>query len=66
MALLKIHEPGQTPLPHEEERQIAVGIDLGTTNSVVAISNSEKPEVLRDTSGGNAIVPSVVYYGDES
>jgi molecular chaperone HscA len=66
MALLKIHEPGQTPLPHEEERQIAVGIDLGTTNSVVAISNSEKPEVLRDTSGGNAIVPSVVYYGDDT
>ncbi len=65
MALLKIHEPGETPLPHEEERQIAVGIDLGTTNSVVAISNSEKPEVLRDKSGGNAIVPSVVYYGDD-
>ncbi|WP_404420958.1 Fe-S protein assembly chaperone HscA [Thalassospira australica] len=63
MALLKIHEPGQTPLPHEDERQLAVGIDLGTTNSVVAISNDEKPEVLRDTSGGNAIVPSVVYYG---
>jgi molecular chaperone HscA len=66
MALLKIHEPGETPLPHEEERQIAVGIDLGTTNSVVAISNSEKPEVLRDKSGGNAIVPSVVYYGDDT
>ncbi|MCC9625474.1 Fe-S protein assembly chaperone HscA [Thalassospira sp. MA62] len=64
MALLKIHEPGETPLPHEEDRQIAVGIDLGTTNSVVAISNDEKPEVLRDKSGGDAIVPSVVYYGD--
>lgn len=64
MALLKIHEPGETPLPHEDERQIAVGIDLGTTNSVVAISRDEKPEVLRDKSGGNAIVPSVVYYGD--
>jgi len=66
MALLKIHEPGETPLPHEDERQIAVGIDLGTTNSVVAISNSEKPEVLRDKSGGNAVVPSVVYYGDDT
>ncbi len=64
MALLKIHEPGQTPLPHEDERQLAVGIDLGTTNSVVAISNDEKPEVLRDKSGGTAIVPSVVYYGE--
>ncbi len=66
MAFLKIHEPGQTPLPHEDERQLAVGIDLGTTNSVVAISNDEKPEVLRDTSGGNAIVPSVVYYGADA
>ena len=66
MALLKIHEPGETPLPHEDERQIAVGIDLGTTNSVVAISRGEKPEVLRDKSGGNAIVPSVVYYGDDA
>lgn len=66
MALLKIHEPGETPLPHEDERQIAVGIDLGTTNSVVAISREEKPEVLRDKSGGNAIVPSVVYYGEDA
>lgn len=66
MALLKIHEPGETPLPHEEDRQVAVGIDLGTTNSVVAVSNAEKPEVLRDKSGGNAIVPSVVYYGDDA
>ena len=66
MALLQIHEPGETPLPHEDERQIAVGIDLGTTNSVVAISRDEKPEVLRDKSGGNAIVPSVVYYGEDT
>lgn len=65
MALLKIHEPGATPLPHEDDRQIAVGIDLGTTNSVVAISRDETPEVLRDKSGGNAIVPSVVYYGGD-
>ncbi len=38
MKLLQIHEPGETPLPHEDERGIAVGIDLGTTNSVVAIA----------------------------
>ncbi|MFH1804009.1 MAG: Fe-S protein assembly chaperone HscA [Pseudomonadota bacterium] len=63
MALLKIHEPGQTPMPHAEDRKLAVGIDLGTTNSVVAVSRDETPEVLRDTSGGAAIVPSVVYYG---
>ncbi|MBV17613.1 MAG: Fe-S protein assembly chaperone HscA, partial [Thalassospira sp.] len=66
MALLQIHEPGETPLPHEDERQIAAGIDLGTTNSVVAISRDETPEVLRDKSGGNAIVPSVVYYGEDT
>ncbi|MDP2700146.1 Fe-S protein assembly chaperone HscA [Thalassospira sp.] len=63
MALLKIHEPGQTPMPHAEDRKLAVGIDLGTTNSVVAVSRDDTPEVLRDISGGAAIVPSVVYYG---
>ncbi|OSQ35067.1 Fe-S protein assembly chaperone HscA [Thalassospira sp. MCCC 1A01428] len=62
MALLTIHEPGQTPLPHEEERKLAVGIDLGTTNSVVAMSRAEKSEVLRNPDGGSAIVPSVVHY----
>lgn len=65
MALLTIHEPGQTPLPHDDERKLAVGIDLGTTNSVVAVSREEKSEVLRDPSGGSAIVPSVVYYAPD-
>ncbi len=37
MALLQIHEPGATPTPHEGDHNLAVGIDLGTTNSVVAI-----------------------------
>jgi molecular chaperone HscA len=61
MALLQIHEPGTTPLPHAAERALAVGIDLGTTNSVVAISRGGKPEVLRDEKG-SGLVPSVVAY----
>ena len=56
---LQIHEPGQTPLPHEEERGLAVGIDLGTTNSLVAIVKDGAPVVIRDRSG-DGLVPSVV------
>src|SRR5882757_345617 len=64
MALLQIHEPGETPLPHEEDRGLAVGIDLGTTNSVVAIARNGKTEVVRDAQG-HALVPSVVAYRDD-
>ena len=64
MQFLQIHEPGETPLPHEEERGLAVGIDLGTTNSVVAIARQGKAEVLRDAAG-SALVPSIVAYGDD-
>ena len=39
--ILEIHEPGQTPTPHEGEAQVAVGIDLGTTHSVVAYAAHE-------------------------
>ncbi|GAB6054070.1 Fe-S protein assembly chaperone HscA [Magnetospira thiophila] len=59
--LLQIHEPGETPMPHADDRKLAVGIDLGTTNSVVAISEEGKPEVLRDEQG-EGLVPSVVAY----
>ncbi len=59
--LLQIHEPGETPEPHALERRQAIGIDLGTTNSVVAIVTGEHPEVLRDA-GGDGLVPSVVSY----
>ena len=55
--LLQIHEPGQSPLPHAEDT--AVGIDLGTTNSLVAVSHNEVPEVISDKRG-DFIVPSVV------
>ncbi|MHA1597411.1 MAG: Fe-S protein assembly chaperone HscA [Alphaproteobacteria bacterium] len=62
--LLQIHEPGKTPTPHEGDATLAVGIDLGTTNSVVAISTKGKPEVLRDEDG-SALVPSVVAYAPD-
>jgi molecular chaperone HscA len=62
MTLLQIHEPGQTPMPHSDE--VAVGIDLGTTHSVVAFSSDGVPTVLRDMCGG-ALVPSVVSYRED-
>jgi molecular chaperone HscA len=61
MTLLEIHEPGETPLPHAGEGTLAVGIDLGTTNSVVAIAREGKPAALHDETG-QALVPSVVAY----
>ena len=57
--LLDIHEPGQTPLPHETVT--AVGIDLGTTNSVVAVAQDGTVEAIRDLSG-QSLLPSVVAY----
>ena len=61
MALLSISEPGQTPDPHQRKR--AVGIDLGTTNSLVATVRSSFPETISDDQGHD-IVPSVVSYRD--
>ncbi len=63
MSLLEIHEPGETPLPHAGEATLAVGIDLGTTNSVVAIAREGVPAALHDETG-RALVPSVVAYPD--
>jgi molecular chaperone HscA len=63
MTLLQIYEPGQTPLPHAENDDIAIGIDLGTTNSLVAISLDSKPEILRDEHG-KGMHPSIVKYLD--
>ena len=59
MALLQISEPGQTPDPHQ--RRIAIGIDLGTTNSLVAAVRHGVAECLPDAQG-RAILPSVVRY----
>ncbi|MDA8231654.1 MAG: Fe-S protein assembly chaperone HscA [Magnetospirillum sp.] len=62
--LLQLHEPGETPAPHDDEGGLAVGIDLGTTNSVVAVARDGKAEVLRGEDG-RGLVPSVVHYGDD-
>jgi len=59
MALLQISEPGQTPNPHE--RRIAIGIDLGTTHSLVASVRNGVSECLPDAQG-RVILPSVVRY----
>ncbi|MFM2240661.1 MAG: Chaperone protein HscA [Pseudomonadota bacterium] len=59
MALLQISEPGQSPDPHQ--RRIAVGIDLGTTHSLVAAVRSGVAECLPDAQG-RVILPSVVRY----
>jgi molecular chaperone HscA len=61
MALLQISEPGQSPNPHE--RRIAVGIDLGTTHSLVAAVRSGVAECLPDAQG-RVLLPSVVRYVD--
>jgi molecular chaperone HscA len=60
-ALLQIHEPGATPEPGADGGSVAVGIDLGTTNSVVAVSQDGATAVLRDEEG-SGLVPSVVAY----
>ena len=61
MALLQISEPGQSPNPHQ--RRIAVGIDLGTTHSLVASVRNGVAECLPDGQG-RVILPSVVRYLD--
>lgn len=59
MALLQIAEPGQSPQPHQ--RRLAVGIDLGTTNSLVAAVRSGLSAPLADAAG-RVILPSAVRY----
>jgi molecular chaperone HscA len=59
MALLQISEPGQSSAPHEH--RLAVGIDLGTTNSLVATVRSGVAAVLPD-SFGRPLLPSIVRY----
>ena len=59
MALLQLSEPGQTPDPHQ--RRIAIGIDLGTTHSLVASVRNGASECLPDDQG-RVLLPSVVRY----
>ena len=60
MALLQISEPGQSTAPHQH--RFAVGIDLGTTNSLVATVRSGEAVCLADDQG-RKLLPSVVHYG---
>jgi len=62
MALLQISEPGQSPDPHQ--RRVAVGIDLGTTHSLVAAVRSGAPECLPDAQGRKLLPSAVRYLGD--
>ncbi|WP_118795911.1 Fe-S protein assembly chaperone HscA [Haemophilus haemolyticus] len=62
MALLQIAEPGQSAAPHQH--RLAVGIDLGTTNSLVASVRSGQSVILNDEQE-RSLVPSVVHYGVE-
>jgi molecular chaperone HscA len=61
VALLQISEPGMSPEPHQA--RLAVGIDLGTTNSLVATVRSGVPAVLPDAHG-RGLLPSIVRYVD--
>ena len=63
MALLQIAEPGQSAAPHQH--RLAVGIDLGTTNSLVAAVRSGEATTLADENGQHSL-PSVVHYAKES
>ena len=62
MALLQISEPGQTTAPHQ--RNFAAGIDLGTTNSLVATNRSGTIETLPDAEGRH-LLPSIVHYAKD-
>ncbi|MBT3276509.1 Fe-S protein assembly chaperone HscA [Candidatus Thioglobus sp.] len=63
MALLQISEPGQSSAPHQHK--LAIGIDLGTTNSLVASVKSGKSVILTDENN-QAILPSVVHCGKDN
>lgn len=62
MALLQISEPGLSAAPHQ--RRLAAGIDLGTTNSLVATVRSGQAETLADAQGRH-LLPSVVHYRED-
>ena len=63
MALLQISEPGKSTMPHEHRR--VIGIDLGTTNSLVASVISGSPTILNLNDNSN-LLPSIVHYTKES
>lgn len=66
MNLLQIYEPGQTPIPHSDVA--AIGIDLGTTHSVIAVASNVYGKIgaeIIHNIHGHALVPSVVYYAPD-
>lgn len=65
MALLTISEPGQSKVRSSAPRKLAVGIDLGTTNSLVATSDGEKTYTIPDKQGRH-LMPSIVRYFTDS
>ena len=60
MSLLQIAEPNQSAQPHQH--RFGIGIDLGTTRSLVAVVRSGKAQVLESTNPKDTLLPSVVYY----
>ena len=62
MALLQISEPGKTQAPHE--KKFFIGIDLGTTNSLVALIQNGSPTVLTDVNE-KELFPSIVQYKND-
>ncbi len=62
MALLQISEPGQAQAPHQ--RRLAVGIDLGTTNSLVAAVRSASADILKDADGFSSVPSAVRFSAD--
>lgn len=62
MALLQISEPGESTAPHQH--RLSIGIDLGTTNSLVATVRNGFPTVLTDEQGAS-LVPSIVHYSSD-
>ena len=60
MSLLQIAEPNQSAQPHQH--RFGIGIDLGTTRSLVAVVRSGKSQVLAADADSDTLLPSVVYY----
>lgn len=63
MPILTIQEPSNSDVQENQEQEIAIGIDLGTTNSLVAIAINQKPEVLLDEKG-DFMQPSIASFVD--
>lgn len=49
----------------EEKKEVIIGIDLGTTNSLVAYADGDKTVVIRDSSGSKALLPSILHFGEQ-